>query len=189
MLFQLVQVIYWIALSMWFGGALFLGVAAPVIHRTVMENRPILPHVLSVNLENKHATLLSGTIISNLLAAISRIEVVCAAILLVVIAAQWFLIDLSDSWVRTSAFLRSGLYLGAAAVVIYEWSFAWPRILQFRQAYIDNADDPEKANPASEQFDKLQRESEILLQVLIALLLGIILLSGSLTTHHTFVSV
>jgi hypothetical protein len=183
MLFQLVQIIYWIALSMWFGGALFVCVAAPVIHRTVMDNKPILPHVLSVNLENKHGTLLAGTIISNLMAAVSEIEMLCAALLLIVLSAQWFMIDLSDNWLLISAILRSALYIAAVTIVVYEWRSVWPKILRFRQTYIDNADDPEKANPASEEFDRLQRESDMLLQVLVGLLLAMILLSGNLSLH------
>ena len=51
MLFQLVQTVYWLALSIWFGGAMFIGVAWQIIHRTVRESNPVLPHVLSVNLD------------------------------------------------------------------------------------------------------------------------------------------
>src|SRR3954454_21167129 len=61
-LYQIVQIVYWLALATWFGGVLFVAISAPVILRTVRENNPILPHVLSVNLEGQHATLLAGSI-------------------------------------------------------------------------------------------------------------------------------
>jgi hypothetical protein len=186
MLFQLVQIVYWLALSMWFGGAMFIWVAVQVIHRTVRQNNPLLPHVLSVNLEGQHSTLLAGTIVGNLILALSRIEIACAALLLLAIGSQWTLIDLSDPAVKTSAFLRSFFFVGATLVVIYDGWFLWPRILKTRQTFIDNADDPDKANPENEKLDKLQRDSEMLLMVLVFFLLGIILFSGNIHRPITF---
>ncbi|MGD0462188.1 MAG: hypothetical protein ABSB74_06845 [Tepidisphaeraceae bacterium] len=186
MLFQLVQTVYWLALSMWFGGAMFIGVAVQAIHRTVRENNPLLPHVLSVNLEGQHSTLLAGAIVGNLISALMRVEVVCAAVLFFAIGSQWFLIDLSDTWNKASAFVRSGLFLAATAVVIYDGWVLWPKVMKSRQMYIDNADEPEKANPASERLDRLQRDSEMLLMALVFLLLGIILFSGNISRPITF---
>jgi hypothetical protein len=175
-----VQVLYWLALSTWFGGALFIAVAAEVIFRTVKEHNPILPQVLSVNLEGQHGNLLAGTIVGHLISASRRIESACAAVLLVTMSGQWFLLDLQDPTTRTSMFVRSALYIAASGVLLFDGWFLWPRIWKFRQAFIDNADDPEKANPAHEQFDRYQRESELLLLVLVFLLLGIVLFSGSM---------
>src|SRR5580704_19328585 len=62
MLLDLVQVVYWLALSTWFGGVLFIAAAAPVIIKTVKDADPLLPTVLSVNLEGQHGTLLAGGI-------------------------------------------------------------------------------------------------------------------------------
>jgi hypothetical protein len=180
MLFQLVQTVYWLALSIWFGGAMFIGIAVQAIHRTVRENNPVLPHVLSVNLEGQHSTLLSGNIISSLVSIMGRIGLVCAAVLLVAIGSQWFLIDLSDGWQKALAFVRTALFLAATLAVIYNGWFLWPRIMTVRQSFIDNADDPDKANPASEQLDRLQRESEMLMILLVFFLLGIILFSGNI---------
>ena len=74
MLFPAVQIVYWLSLSTWFGGVLFIAVAAPVIFRTVRENNPILPGVLSVNLDNQHGTLLAGSIVANLLQILVRVQ-------------------------------------------------------------------------------------------------------------------
>jgi len=180
MLFQFVQTVYWLGLSVWFGGAMFIGLAVQKIHRTVRENNPILPQVLSVNLEGQHSMLLAGSIIGELISSLARIEVVCAAIVLVMMGSQWFLIDLGDPWTKSSEFVRCALGLAATGVVIYDGWFLWPRIIKTRQTFIDNADDPEKANPASEQLDRLQRDSEMLLMIQVFLLLGIILFSGNI---------
>lgn len=188
MLFLVVQTVYWLALSTWFGGAMFIGVAWQVINRTVRQNNPLLPHVLSVNLEGQHSTLLAGAIVGNLISMLTTIGVVCAAFLLVTISAQWFLIDLSDSWNKTSAFVRTILFLGATGIVVYHWRVLWPRIVATRQSFIDNADDPDKANPVSERLDRLQRDSEILLMLLVFLLLGMVLLSGGVYRQVYFYS-
>jgi len=186
MTFQLVQTVYWLALSMWFGGAMFIGVAARVIQRTVAENDPTLPRVLSVNLEGKHSVLLAGAIVGNLSSLISRFEMVCAAALVLALGSQWFLVDLTDPWTKVSIFMRSGLFIAATGVMIYNGRFIWPKVLKTRQTVIDNADDPEKADPASEQLDALQSESERLLTILVFLLLGIIALSGGIKVPITF---
>jgi hypothetical protein len=171
---------------------LFIAVAAQVIFRTVRESDPILPNVLSANLEGQHGTLLAGTIIGNLITMLSRIELICAGILLVTIIAQWFLIDLAVPWNRSSMFVRSALFLAATLIVIYDWRFLWPKIWRYRQQFIENADDPERANPAREQFHRHQRESVTLLSILVFLLLGIVLFSGNMgqagmgQTVHTF---
>jgi hypothetical protein len=178
--FQLVQILYWLALSMWFGGAMFIWVAVQVIHRTIRQANPMLPNVLSVNLDGQHSTLLAGTIVGNLVTILSRIEAGCAALLLVAIASQWALIDLSDPAVKMSAFLRSAFFIGATAVLVYDGWFLWPRIMKSRQAFIDNADDPDKANPENDKLEKLQRDSEMLLMILVFFLLGIILFSGDI---------
>jgi len=165
---------------------MFIGVAVQAIHRTVRENNPLLPHVLSVNLEGQHSTLLAGTIVGNIISKMTRIQLICAAVLLVAIGSQWFFIDLADVWVKASAFVRSALCLAATLVVIYDGWSLWPRIMSMRQSFIDNADDPDKANPASEQLDRLQRESEMLLMILVFLLLGIILFSGNISRPVIF---
>ena len=87
-LFEVVQIVYWLALSTWFGGVLFIAIAAPVIFRTVRESDPLLPTVLSVNLEGQHSTLLAGSIVSNLLSVLTRVQLGCAAAVLITMGVQ-----------------------------------------------------------------------------------------------------
>ena len=187
-MFAAIQIAYWLALSTWFGGVLFVAVAAPIIFRTIREADPTLPKVLSVNLEGQHGTLLAGEIVGNLLSTISRVQLVCAAVLFLAILAQWFTIDRTGLNI-IPAILRSAMYLAAVALIIYDWRIVWPRIQQYRQEYIDHADEPDIANPAKEQFDRYHQESVSILRNVLFLLLGIILFSGNIHTIATTISI
>jgi hypothetical protein len=178
-MFQAIQIAYWLALSTWFGGVLFIAIAAPVIFHTIGEADPTLPKVLSVNLEGQHGTLLAGTIVGNLLTILSKIELGCAAVLLFTIAGQWFYVEREGIQV-IAPILRSAMYVAAVSLLVYDWRIVWPRIQKFRQEYIDHADEPEIANPAKEQFDKYHQESVTILRNILFLLLGMILFSGNI---------
>jgi len=179
MLFQTVQLFYWLGLSTWFGSVIFIAMAAPIIFRTVRENNPILSHVLSVNLDGQHSTLLAGNIVFNLIQRLLLVEVICAGMVLLMLIAQPFVIDVAGNN-KAMAVVRSILFVGAAAVVYFDWQFVWPKIQSSRQTYLDHADEPEIANPARDRFDEEQRKSLSLLSVVVALLLGIILFSSTI---------
>ena len=179
-LFQLVQVVYWLALATWFGGVLFVAMAAPSIFRTVRESNPVLPHVLSVNLEGQHGTLLAGSIVGGLLARLARVQLICGAALLLALIAHFFLANMTGSN-RTAAIIRTALFVAAAAISLYDGWLLWPQVWRHRQEFIDNADEPDVANPARELFDRGQRRSVALLMAVLFLLLGVILFSGNIT--------
>jgi hypothetical protein len=177
---QIVQIAYWLALSTWFGGVLFIAMAAPVIFRTIRDDNPLLPHVLSVNLEDQHATLLAGSVVGNLLRMLMRAQLVCAAIILLALIGQWFLINLRDTGQLITAIVRSSLFLAAVVLAIYHWRIVDARLWRYRQEYLDNADDPERANPAKDQFDRYHKESVTVLSMILFALLGLILFSGNI---------
>jgi hypothetical protein len=185
MLFQTVQLLYWLALSTWFGSVLFIAMAAPIIFRTVRENNPILSHVLSVNLDGQHSTLLAGSIVFNLVQRLLLVELICAGTLLIMLIVQPFVIDLAGSN-RMSVAVRSILFVAAAAVVYFDWQMVWPKIQSNRTEYLDHADEPEIANPARDRFDVEQRKSLNLLSVVAVLLMGLILFSSSISAPPKF---
>src|ERR1041384_3565608 len=166
LLFQFVQIIYWLALSTWFGGALFVAIAAQSIFHTVRQNNPILPNVLSVNLNEQHGTLLAGSIVGDLLNRLTIVEFICGGAVLVTLIIQPFIIDMTYHN-ALAAVLRCGLFLLAMVLVLYHWIFLWPRILRFRQEYIDHADEPEIANPAKEPFDREHQRSVLIFQTML----------------------
>lgn len=170
---QLVQILYWLSLSTWFGGTLFIAIAAPIIFRTIRDADPTLPKVLSVNLEGQHGTLLAGTIVSNILQVLTRVQLACAAGLLLAVILQWVLVmRAGGDWVLL--LVRSLLLLAAIGLVLTQWLYLWPRIGRYRQEYLDNADNPEVANPAKDQFDRHHHDSVNVLLFQLFLLLGMI---------------
>ena len=180
MLFELVQILYWLSLSTWFGGVLFVLLAPPIILRTVRESNPLLPLVLSVNLDGQHGTLLAGSIVSNLLGPVIKAELACAATMFVAIIGQWFLTSVYG-FDLIVPILRSAMFLAAVVFVIYNYRSVWPKVLRYRQEYLDNADDPDKANPALDLFDRYQNESLMIIRNVLFLLLGIILFSANIS--------
>jgi hypothetical protein len=136
----------------------------------------VMTDVLSVNLEGQHATLLAGSIVSNLLARLARIELACAAVILLCLIPQF----LTSDW--RMALVRLALCLAAAGVVVYDHFVVWPRIKKSRAEFIDHADEPEVANPAKERFDREHRLSVTLLMVTLALLLMLVMQSVSYRT-------
>ncbi len=192
--FQLVQLAYWLSLATWFGGVLFVAIASPVIFRTVIEHRPILPNVLSVNLEDQHATLLAGSIVGDLIDRLTRVQLICAAVLGLTLLMQGFAIDISSGADilrsnRSAYVLRILLFVAATAIVVYDWRIVWPRVVAFRKTYIDNADEPDIANPAKDNFDREQRRTVTLLLAVVALLLGMIVLSANVTPKGGHVTI
>lgn len=178
--FPIVQIVYWLALATWFGGVLFIALAAPIIFRTVREQKPLLPTVLSVNLENQHADLLAGSIVGNLLAMLSRLQPICSVGVLIGLIGQWFFSNWYGAGLLTQIILRCCLFTAAVFMMVYQWRIIWPRINKYRNEYLDHADEPDVANAAKDQFDRYHQEGVTVLMILLSLLLGIVLFSGSI---------
>lgn len=185
-MFHFVQIVYWLALATWFGGVLFIALAAPVIFSTVRENNPILPTVLSVNLENQHATLLANSIVSNLIERLIRIEMVCAGVLLVALAGQWAILPLTSSQL-VPAIIRSACYLAAVLLTIYNWRILWPRVRRHREHYIAHADEPEVANTARDEFERHHRETITVLSIQLGLLLMMVVFSANISAARQLI--
>ena len=177
--FEVLQIIYWLALSTWFGSVLFIAIAAPIIMRSVREANPVLPSILSVNLEGQHGTLLGGGIVGNIMNLLVPIQMACAAALLLALAGHWAELPRQGAGL-VMQLARNALYLAAVGLLIYQWRVIWPRMWKQRQEYIDHADEPDVANPALDEFDRLQSENAIVLVMLLAALLGIILFSANI---------
>ncbi len=183
--YQLVQLVYWLALSGLFGSVLFVLISAPVVFRTVRENNPILSHVLSVNLEGQHGTLLAGAVVTGMLQRLLRVELVCGGLLLLALVAQPFVIDLAAAGAG-SAGVRAGLFLAAVAVAFYDWQYVWPAVTRSRAEYVDHADEPDVANPALDRFNAAQRLNLNLTAAVATLLLGMVLFSVTINPRPSF---
>ena len=178
-MFEVVQILYWLALSTWFGCVLFVAVTAPVIMRAVREANPVMTSVLSVNLEGQHATLLGGSIIGSIVSLLVRVELACAAALLAAAVGHWALLPREGISLRMNL-IRTALLLAGTGLLVYRWRVAWPRLWRTRQEYLDHADEPEVANPALDRFEQHQREIVTVLLILLGVLLGLILFSANM---------
>ena len=175
-----VQIVFWLALSTWFGGVLFIALSAPAVIRTMREHNPILPTVLSVNLENQHGMLLANSTISGLMDRLIRVELVCAALLLLALAAQWGILhDATNQLVPL--IVRSALYVAAVVLLFFNWRVLWPRVNRYRENYIAHADEPDVANAARDDFERHHRETVTLLSLELAVLLGMVLFSANVS--------
>lgn len=177
-LFQFLQTIFWVGLSTWFGTALFIALAAPIIFRVTREHDPTLPTVLSVNLDAQHSTLLASTIVAKLMQSMMRVALICAVVIFVGLAGQWIIMKPAGNLLLQMG-IRSALFLLATTVLLYDWRIVAPRLFYYREHYIDQADNPDIANAAKDQFDRLSRESVNLLFLQTLLLLGLILFSAN----------
>lgn len=179
-LFQFLQTIFWVGASTWFGSGLFIAVAAPIIFRVTRENDPTLPMVLSVNLDAQHSTLLASTIVAKLMQAMSRVALICVIAILIGLLGHWLIVRPFGNGLLQAG-IRSGLFLLATIVLLYDWRMVSPRLFYYRQLLIDQADNPEIANDAKDQFDRLSRENVNMLFLQTLLLLGLILFSANVS--------
>jgi hypothetical protein len=185
--FDIVQMVYWLCLAGWFGLVLFVAMATPVIFRTIQEADPTLPTVLSVNLDGQHGTLLAMTVVANIVAKLVYVQLICAAGVLLAVVGQWVFLDNSGA-ALVMAVLRSALWLAATGLLLYGWLGVWPRGARQREAYIENADNPELAEKYSAQLIRTQRESDILQLALATLLSAMILFSATIhRPAHTMI--
>lgn len=173
----LINIVYWLALSIWFGGSVFIAIAAPIIFTELAEQDPTLPRVLSVNLDGEHATLLGGELVSKLLDGLWRVTVFCLIALAVTLVSQWVLIILQRDSLGP-AIVRTSLLIAAGGVAYFNATRVRPRATTLRSSYVDAADDPEKAEPLRESFNKAQGETVLMLQIEVFVLLGLVAFSA-----------
>ena len=165
-------------LASWFGGAVFIAIAAPLIFRTIREHDPTLPEVLSVNLDAQHSTLLASTIVGKLMQALNRAAFAFAiAVGIGLIGQAIILKPVGPSLVQIV--IRASLFAFAAVALVYDWRTLSPRLFAKRAEYIEHADNPDRANAAREQFERLSREAVNVLFLQTLLLLGLILFSAN----------
>jgi hypothetical protein len=178
----LVQALYWLSLSAWFGAALFSVVAPPIILRVIRAADPTLPRILSVNLDRQHSTLLASQVAGEVLLTLFRIQAACAVVFAPALLGQWQVVNRGGAGVLLPLIVTA-LYVVAGAFVVYGWRAVWPKVVLHRAAYVEHADDPDKANPELDQFDRYSHELLAVVRNLVFALLGIVLFSASFVPY------
>ncbi len=177
--YQAVQILYWLALSVWLGSMVFLAAGAPAIFRAVRSLDARSGKHPDPALDDEQTTIVAGGVMGFLLGRLMQIQLICAAAILPLMAGQLLLIDLAATN-RTAAIIRAALWLLAVCIFLYEWRIHHPRTWSLRQQYLDNADDPEVSGQARERFHREQRRSELLFQITVFLLIGLVVLSANI---------
>jgi hypothetical protein len=186
-LLQIIQTLYWAGLSAWFGGALFLLLAMPVLVRTHREHDPTLPRVLSVNLDRQHADLLSLSLFERIAPLLWSIAAVASMLIALGLVAQIVQTALTGSalifWI-----VRSVLFGVAVIAAAYD-RFHLARVAaRAFQLYINHADDPEQAIGHRDSLNRTHQTRVALLFLQTVLLLGVILFgpTGNAGTRFVF---
>jgi hypothetical protein len=173
----LVAIVYWLALAAWFGAAVFIAMAAPVIHRVTREADPTLPMVLSVNLDGQHSSLLGGRLVGELLSLLTRVELWCGVTLVVAQAGEWML-TFVYGYDPVLPFIRTGLLALAGGMAVYAGRSLRPKASAARQEYVDHADEPDVANDALDRFERLGRDVVAVLMIELVALAGLVLFAA-----------
>lgn len=180
LLYQAVQILYWLVLSSWFGSLMFLALAAPIVFRTVRKLEVRSGLYTDPSLQDDQTSIVAGDIVGSILARLAQLQMMCAVALLPLMILQLLLINLAGPNL-IAALLRAVLWLILVVLLQYEWRSHYPRTWKLRQEFLNNADDPDVANPAREAFEREHRRSEQLFLVTICLLIGMVMLSANIT--------
>lgn len=177
MIYQVVQILYWLVLSIWVGSAIFLVLAAPVVFRVVRHHNVRLPDISAAALRDDHPTLLAGDIVAALLGRLAQVQLVCLCAMLPLLIVSALFSSGTLQWVTLAE--KSALYLLTAGLVLYDRQKRFPATLKARQQYIEHADEPEVAQPAKANFDVLHHAGTRAYQMIVFLLLLLVLVSAN----------
>src|SRR5690349_8535675 len=102
--------------------------------RTARRHNPVLPSVLSVNLEGQHGTLLGGSIVGQIMGVLCPVGLACAGGALLGLIGQWVLLSQVP---RTGGrdlvlpLIRTALYIAGLGLLIFHWRVIWPRVWKY----------------------------------------------------------
>lgn len=177
MVYQLLTILYWLVLSIWVGSSVYVAYAAPVVFRVIRRRDIQLPDIQSSALRDDHGTLLAGEVVGALLGRVGQVHVICMVAMLPLLVLQCLYTSGPGDWVSMGS--KIALYATASFLILRDWRWRFPATLQARDAYIEQADDPETGAAAKAKFEAAHRAAERAYQVLLFVLLGLLLVSAN----------
>ncbi|HQY88502.1 MAG TPA: hypothetical protein PK402_07575 [Tepidisphaeraceae bacterium] len=177
-MFQLLQTIYWIGLSSWFGSAVFLLLIVGTIFAVMRDQDPTLPKVLSVNIDGDHGVLLSIHLFTKLARVMTTFGFACAGAVLIGLAGQFVFGERAGPRF-IDLIVRVGLMIASLGVMIYDRFVVTPKLASAIASYIDQADDPEATRENRERVIRAYHEAIAVLGGLACALGGLILFSAN----------
>jgi hypothetical protein len=156
---------YHLALGTWFGATLMMGLAAGLTFNTLRAARPTLPEHPVVSLPEfapMAAEYLAGNAVNRGFAALTMLQAVCAAAILVALVLhgtvfRGFLVRSGQTWANA---VRVATAAGALALFASDLMLNRPPMNDLRQAMYDVHATAEQRDRARARFDDLHRRSE-----------------------------
>jgi len=183
--YQSIQIFYWLILSLWIGSSVFLGIAAPAIFKSIATLRVRSGLHADPSLDEQQTAIVAGGVMSSLLTRQGRLQLLCAALLMPLMVAQWFVIDLSGNHFIAAA-IRFAIWAVLSLLLLYQWLSHYPRTLRHREEFLAaGPDNPEKADAARDAFEREHRRSEQLFMLGVFLLIGLLMLSVNIMPSIT----
>jgi hypothetical protein len=173
MLHKVRDVLFWLAVSIYFGGILTLGiVVAPAVFATAKAQHIVLPGVMP---PLDPATQAGGEIFGAILQRFSYVEGACVVVILGVIAARLA----TKTSRRAGAWALAMLAVTLACIASYDVLILTPEVVRVRQAVRETAaahvqDGPGAAWSERSKFDALHKRSETMGHIKALLLLGMV---------------
>lgn len=174
---KLIDLLFWLAAALHFGGLVTLGaIAAPAIFRTTKDAGIVLPGIATPPLPGDSQA--GGEIFGAIFQRYAYVEFAALGILLICILAWLF-----TTRFRTSTGVLAALWAITAALVIYDAAILTPRVWEVRttvrkEAPAHAAEGMDAMWPARLEFDKLHKRSESLGKARVYALLGMIVIAA-----------
>jgi len=172
------EVIFWVGLSVYFGGLVAVGaIVAPAVFQSATNAHVSMPGIASPPLDMPREV--GGEIFGAVLNRFAYLEA-AALVLMFIGLAAWIL---GNRHVRWGTWLLLALWSLVAALTIYDSASLRPRVWELRQARRDTAAAHASAAPNTPwpediEFDGLHRRSEMLGRVKAYALLAMLLITA-----------
>ena len=172
---QVVQLLYLLGVSAWFGGLLLLTLGLPAVFVAVRDADPTLGRFVNVELEGQHVGLLSARLHEALAEAFRPVAWLSAVSATLAVAGQW-VGQVADDFAGdpTRLTLRTLLLIVAGTLLLYDALRVAPRVRQARDSAEAAVRDTVKAELLSRDLEAARSERVTVSQIMLAALLGLI---------------
>ncbi len=177
MLKHALNVVWWLGLSLYFGGLLTLGaIVAPAVFSTTADSHMSMPGIVSPPLDM--AKQVGGEIFGAVINRFSIVEFVCLGLMFVGLCGMIWL----HQSVRRSEWVLVALWIILTVLARYDNAVLRPRVWSLRSevraSVSTHMDGMETRWPEQMEFDKLHQESELVGRAKVYLLFGMIVVSA-----------
>lgn len=184
--FRLVQGFYWLSLGSWFGAMLMLVIAATVTFKTVRAHQVTLgaePYNHPAFAQQADG-ILAGGIVGNVLKGLGRLQIICAAavVLAVVLQCTVFADRIPGGVLGAGNLIRVLLILIPVGVLVVDQAVITPRVWEHRAVMYDPDQSEQARTEARAQFDRYHKLNERIVGTAM-LLLAVSVIASAFVLH------